>query len=534
MSWEFVKLKSVALIHNGYAFKSKEYVGSGMRVIRITNVQKGIIVDDNPRFIAVSRAEDFIKFHLYAGDILISLTGNVGRVGALKKEHEPALLNQRVGAIRVNSGCIHQQFLYLFLNSDQFEIDAIKNAKGVAQLNLSTKWVEEYKIPLPPLDDQVRIVSLLSRAKALIAARKNNLRLLDEFLKSTFMEMFGDPIKNEKGFPIRVLSELYFDPKNGTKCGPFGSALKKEEYVDTGIPVWNMDNISTNGRMQSQVNLWVTEEKYEELKGYSTINGDVIISRAGTVGKMCVLNTLYPKSIISTNLIRVRFGKKLLPLYFVSLMTHCKGRVGKLRTGGDGAFTHMNTGILDKLQFPYPPIELQKQYATIVEKVEALKNNYQQNLTELENFYGTLSQKAFKGELDLSRIPVKPIEKTTKPEIELSDKAAPQEQAAMQAEFASSDAPMSFPASRECTLRNLFDSYLHKVGDTSFAFDDLWQHINSNLLDHILEPEEALGVEDYDKVKSWLFETLDNKGKGLHQLFDEEKEKRHIVLKAMA
>jgi len=278
--------------------------------------------------------------------------------------------------------------------------------QAVMGKTLNSKSLALIKVPIPEdSEDQIRIATLLNRIEALIATRKNNLRLLDEFLKSTFLEMFGDPVRNDKGFEVRGLNEFYIDPKKGTKCGPFGSALKKNEYVKSGVPVWNMDIISKDGRLQPHVNLWITDDKFEELKGYSVINGDVIISRAGTVGKMCVLKTIYPKSIISTNLIRVRFGKDLLPLYFVSLMTYCKGRVGKLRTGPDGTFTHMNTGILDKLRFPYPPMDLQNQFASVVEKVEALKTLYQQNLNELENLYGTLSQKAFKGELNLSRIP---------------------------------------------------------------------------------------------------------------------------------
>ena len=143
----------------------------------------------------------------------------------------------------------------------------------------------------------------------------------------------------------------------------------------------------------------------ESTTSYSVIDGDIIISRAGTVGKMCIARTDGEPAIISTNLIRLRLGEKLRPLHVVSLMTYCKGRVGRLKTGADGAFTHMNTGILDKLEFPYPPTELQDQFAIIVEKVEGLKFRYQQSLTDLEKLYGALSQKAFKGELDLSRIP---------------------------------------------------------------------------------------------------------------------------------
>jgi len=87
-------------------------------------------------------------------------------------------------------------------------------------------------------------------------------------------------------------------------------------------------------------------------------------------------------------------------------MTYCNGRVGRLKTGADGTFTHMNTGILDTLEFPYPPIELQRKFADIVEKVEGLKSHYQQSLTTLENLYGVLNQKALKGKLHLLRIQV--------------------------------------------------------------------------------------------------------------------------------
>jgi hypothetical protein len=160
-----------------------------------------------------------------------------------------------------------------------------------------------------------------------------------------------------------------------------------------------MDNIAKDGRFIEAINLWIDEDKYNQLKGYSANSGDVIISRAGTVGKMCVLNTQFKKSIISTNLIRVRFGNELLPLYFVSLMSYCKGRIGRLQTGADGTFTHMNTGILDNLKFPYPPIELQTQFTQIAEKTEILKTYYQSSLQELENLYGSLSQRAFRGEL---------------------------------------------------------------------------------------------------------------------------------------
>jgi type I restriction enzyme S subunit len=143
--------------------------------------------------------------------------------------------------------------------------------------------------------------------------------------------------------------------------------------------------------------LWVTESKYSDLEAYSVDDGDVIISRAGTVGKMGVVRTKSEHSIISTNLIRVRFGEKLRPEYFVNLMNYCKGRIGRLKTGPDGAFTHMNTGILDKLEFPYPAIELQDRFIDIKKKV--ISSLEKGEAKEIDNLFNSLSQKAFAGEL---------------------------------------------------------------------------------------------------------------------------------------
>ncbi|MPX39574.1 hypothetical protein CPI06_05435, partial [Moraxella catarrhalis] len=132
---------------------------------------------------------------------------------------------------------------------------------------------------------------------------------------------------------------------------------------------------------------WITEEKYDDLSAYAVRDGDIIISRAGTVGKMCVARTEGQPGIISTNLIRLRLGTGLRPLHLVSLMLYCKGRVGRLKTGADGSFTHMNTGVLDSLEFPYPPVERQDRFGFVANKVENIKMQYKTSLADLEALY---------------------------------------------------------------------------------------------------------------------------------------------------
>lgn len=302
--------------------------------------------------------------------------------------------------VLVENGKANLDFLRCYLNLTNLN----KYIKGATRGKLNKSVLENILIPLPSLQGQIQIANILSKAETLIEQRKESIALLDEFLKSTFLEMFGDAKNNEKGFQIKNLTEFYINPKEGTKCGPFGSALKKDEYTESGIQVWTMDNILKSGEFVENGCLFVSEIKHKELERYDARNGDIIISRAGTVGKMCIIKTDKKISVISSNLIRLRLGKYLLPIYFLSLMRYCQSRIIKLKHGNEDSYTHMSTGILDEINFPYPPIELQTQFANIVSKTETLKEQYKNSLQELENLYGSLSQKAFKGELEFAEV----------------------------------------------------------------------------------------------------------------------------------
>jgi type I restriction enzyme S subunit len=205
--------------------------------------------------------------------------------------------------------------------------------------------------------------------------------------------MFGDPVKNEKGWEVKKLGDMFSDP---VKCGPFGSALKKEEYVNEGVPVWIMDNIQAYDFNENGC-LYITEEKYSDLKSYSASNGDIIISRAGTVGKMSVINSKYDKSIISTNLIKISLDEsKINPYFFVKLMELFGKKIGRLRTGSDNGFTHMNTGVLAGLTIPIPPIEKQRLYIQMLSNIKSQSQLLKLKPVEL---FDSLLQQAFKGEL---------------------------------------------------------------------------------------------------------------------------------------
>ena len=190
--WEYKKLGELVQVLNGYAFKSSLYENQGIRVLRITNVQKGNIVDDDPKYYPLSLTDEIRNYLLKESDLLMSLTGNVGRVGLLTKEMLPAALNQRVACLRILSNGLNLGFLFHYLNSDKFEQDSVLSAKGIAQKNMSTEWLKDYKLPLPPISVQQSIVSELDKINELIRLKKEQLKDYDNLAQSIFYEMFGD------------------------------------------------------------------------------------------------------------------------------------------------------------------------------------------------------------------------------------------------------------------------------------------------------------------------------------------------------
>ena len=147
---KYTPLKEVATLLNGYSFKSNLYDNKGVRVIRISDVQKGKISDKSLKYYPIDFIDKIQKYLLFEGDLVISLTGNVGRVAILNRNHIPAGLNQRVACIRANQKYLLTKFLFYYLDPNSFEILAMDNSTGGGQKNLSTNWLKSHVIPTPP------------------------------------------------------------------------------------------------------------------------------------------------------------------------------------------------------------------------------------------------------------------------------------------------------------------------------------------------------------------------------------------------
>jgi len=396
--WPVMKLKDLADRVDYGLTASAEADSDGPKFLRITDIQEGT-VDWASVPSCLCSEMDRVKYALAPGDIVFARTGaTTGKSYLIDACPNGTVFGSYL--IRVRPTCVvDPRFLARFFQTSYYWQQIKRSSSGSAQAGVNASKLRALGIPVPPLPEQRRIAAILAKADAVRRKRQQTLDLADEFLRSAFLDMFGDPVTNPKGWPVKKLLEAFVTDRPPTKCGPFGSALRKEEYAETGIPVLTMDNIVGNS-FALEGCLFVTREKWEVLSQYEVQEGDIIISRAGTVGKMCEVPRLGMPTIISTNLIRLSLNPQVLdPAYFVALMTYCRGRMGILRSGADGSYSFMNTGILRDLRVPFPSQDEQARWRHLVVTMRSGMSNLLLNYATLEALSNSFLQGAFRGRL---------------------------------------------------------------------------------------------------------------------------------------
>ena len=382
--WDYKKLGELVQVLNGYAFKSSLYENQGIRVLRITNVQKGNIVDDDPKYYPLSLTDEIRNYLLKENDLLMSLTGNVGRVGLLTKEMLPAALNQRVACLRILSNGLNLGFLFHYLNSDKFEQDAVLSAKGIAQKNMSTEWLKDYKLPLPPISVQQTIVSELDKINELIRLKKEQLKDYDNLTQSIFYEMFGDPVVNEKGWEVKKIGEI------GTV--ERGAGISKKDFVEDGLPCIHYGQLHTIlGPTTRHHHSCIPESLLPKYKIAHT--NDVIMAiTSEDVEGSC-------KSTAWLGNYDIVIGSDAAILHheqdgtFLSYYTMTKAFFNEKSKYAKGfKVTHISAKEIENIPVYLPPLALQKDFAKRIEVIEQQKENIKSTIQDLETLLASRMQ----------------------------------------------------------------------------------------------------------------------------------------------
>jgi len=342
--------------------------------------------------------------YLYEGQSLIFGTG--GQASIHYAEDKFSTSTDCFVAQPLNIKEIYPKYVYFYLKSHMKILE--DGFKGAGLKHISKKYISNIKIPLPKsLEEQIKIANLLTKVEALISKREESIALLEEMLKSTFLDMF---IFNEDKHLWRkcFLAELVKKDKRSMRTGPFGSNLLHSEFNEkAGVAVLGIDNAVKN-RFEWGKKRYITTEKYQELKNYTICPEDVIITIMGTVGRSAVVPKDIPLAINTKHLAAITLDQSIANPYFISYSIHSNPEIlSQIKNKTRGAImAGFNLSLIKKLKFSLPPKPLQDKFATIVQQVEATKAHYQKSLDELHQLFGSLSQRAFNGELDLSGISI--------------------------------------------------------------------------------------------------------------------------------
>ena len=380
---EYFKLEEVATFVNGYAFSSEKYEDKGIPIIRISDIDEEIKLEDCICYPEKS-LEKLKEYTVKKGSLLIALSGaTTGKMGVFNSDRI-AYLNQRICSIFSKDKNLLQEYLIFYLKNLKEII--LKNSYGGAQPNISSKWLEKRVIGIPSLTEQKEIVVILDKLVTIINKKKNQINLLEELVKSRFIEMFGD---FENSTPIGDVCTI--------KARIGWQGLSKKEYLLSGEYRLITGVDFNNGRINFENCYYVNKERYEQDDNIKIKMGDVLVTKDGTIGKVAIVDKLDIPATLNSGVFVLRNKDSTLNnVFFVySLLSEdFKRFIENIKIGA--TVPHLNQSSFVKHKIKLPPLYLQEEFSKVVEKTNKLKFEAEKSLKEMENLYESLMQKFFK------------------------------------------------------------------------------------------------------------------------------------------
>lgn len=376
-NWQKVKLGDVVLISKG---KKVSFFSSP-----IANSNRFIQIDD-------LRNNNNLKYTLDKGvvvnrnDIIIAWDGaNAGTIGYGLN----GIIGSTLAKLEIKTANIYPSYLGKFLNS---KFDYLrKNTTGATIPHISRDSLLKLEIQIPHLSEQKRIVKILDEADSLIQKRKKAIELLDEYLKSVFFKMFGDPVKNPKGWKVVRLEEVCTKITDGTHKTP--------KYTTEGIKFISAKNIKGEGIIWDNVKYISKIEHQLIYKRCNPELNDLLLTKSGSLGMVALVDVNFEFSLFES-LALLKVIRELVEPIFLREYLNLEGIKSyySQRTKGIGV-KHLHLIDIKSIPIILPSNNIQFKF---VQKVKKIKSNKQKMLIqsqELETQFQVLMQEAFKGEI---------------------------------------------------------------------------------------------------------------------------------------
>ncbi|WP_171387326.1 restriction endonuclease subunit S [Vibrio cyclitrophicus] len=324
------------------------------------------------------------------GDIIICVRATIGDLNWADKEY---CLGRGVAGLRVHDEKLDSKYLWYFIASIEDEL--YRNSTGSTFPQINKKVIESLEIPLPPLETQKQIAAVLEEADQLRKDCQQMEQELNSLAQSVFIDMFGDPVTNPKGWETVPCKTLCEKITVGVVVQP------ASYYIDSGVPALRSLNVRENKLSEDKMMYFSKEAHTKQLAKSQIFEGDVLIVRSGQPGRAAVVT----KKFDNCNCIDVLIARpdaSVLESQYLSFFLNSEGgRKLVLKEERGQVQKHLNVKVLNEALIPYPPIEKQRQFIDVYNILLEEMNNTLLLSEYQDALFNALMQKAFNGELNL-------------------------------------------------------------------------------------------------------------------------------------
>jgi type I restriction enzyme S subunit len=390
VSWPLVEFGEVATFINGDRGKNYPSKGSfikeGVPFISAGNLSGEELNSNSFNYISEERYNLLSNGKVKENDILFCLRGSLGKFAVVKGVERGAIASSLV--IIRNNEKITLNFLKHYLSSPLCQRGINQFENGAAQPNLSAKDLKSFKIPLPPLDEQKRIAAILDKADAIRRKRQQAIKLADDFLRSVFLDMFGDPVTNPKGWEVQKFSSVGELDRGKSKHRP----RNDPKLLGGKHPLIQTGNVANSGGYIKSYKSTYSDFGLAQSKKWPV--GTLCITIAANIAKTGILTfeACFPDSVVGFTP-----NHKVTTEYIQCWL----GFLQKIleASAPESAQKNINLAILRDLDVPLPLYKKQMKFTDIVEKINKLNAKTIISNVDNEHMFNSLSQKAFAGEL---------------------------------------------------------------------------------------------------------------------------------------
>jgi len=332
------------------------------------------------------------------GDLLITRANTVDLVGAVaiaEDLYPNLLLSDRTLRLVPEERSADSRYLMYALRSPwaRRHIEGRATGTSGSMRNITQETIRGSPIPLPPLPEQRRIADILDRADAVRRKRQEAIKLTEEFLRSAFLEMFGDPVTNPKGWPVEPLIRLVEEGRPIT----YGILKPGPDRAD-GVPYVRVVDMRDGSVDISGVRR-TTHQIARQYRRSTLRIGDLLMSIRGHVGRLAVTPAELDGANITQDTARLAAGHRIgTEFLFAALQQTSTQRWMQQRIKGV-AVKGINLGDVKQLPMPVPPPGLQDGFRRLFNGLRQVERHHERQLRALDDLFNSLVQQAFNGEL---------------------------------------------------------------------------------------------------------------------------------------